>query len=334
MSAGEAEIVQGCDPTGHAPDLAISAAPLLQAQTYSCFDFRLASQLPLPDLAPVADDDMRPLVEVKLADLPERLDGAGPPQANLQVAGEDALLEVPGVGRFLMRDGRQILVDPTPGVSERRLRLFLLGSALGILAHQRGLVPLHANAVIADGGAYAFCGPSGAGKSTLAAHLQQSGYELLCDDVCPVALDDRNRPLAWPGVPRLKLWGDAAWALGHDPAALEGVAEGVEKYHLSVARPDRPRPLPLRSLYVLDRASDASADAITRLTGQEAMQAVLANTYRGMYLASMGLSARHFRQCAAMLDSLRVYRAPRVWGLDVFAREAGKLERHMTGNGE
>jgi hypothetical protein len=337
MSSGKAGVAEGLEPPAKAaPPFAISTAPLRQAQTYSCFDFGLASELPLPGLAPAAAEDRRPLVELRVARLPERLAGAGAAQTHLQVSGTDALLLVPGVARFLIRGGRQILVDPLPAVSERQLHLFLLGSALGILAHQRGLVPLHANAVIADGGAHAFCGPSGAGKSTLAAHFQKRGYDLLCDDVCPVAIDEQDRPFAWPGIPRLKLWADAARALGHDPAALEGVAEGVEKFHLPVdrSRHPRPHPIPLRRLYVLDRAAAADNGTITRLTGQEAMQAVLANTYRGMYLAPMGLAARHFRQCAAMLESLAVYRAPRAWGFDVFAREAARLERHMMEEGE
>lgn len=320
MSPFEAEIARGCEPI---------------SQTYSCFDFRLASELPLPDLAAAASNDSRPLIELRVARLPERLPGARAPQGNLQVAGPDALLEVPGVARFLMRDGQQILVDSRPGVSDRRLRLFLLGSALGILAHQRGLLPLHANAVVANGCAFAFCGPSGAGKSTLAAHFQRAGYELLCDDVCPVSIDDGDGPMAWPGVPRLKLWADAAQALGHDPGTLDLVAENLEKYHLPVTRTGTSRAVPLRRLYVLGQWGENGVQAITRLTGQSAMQAVLANTYRGLYLPVMGLNARHFRQCVALLKTMQVYNAPRVWGFEVFGREAALLERHMmTGEGE
>jgi hypothetical protein len=335
MSSNELGIASGPDAEDCASRCIASPAPAAAARIYSCFDFRLSCELPLPELAHAEASDGRPLVEARMATLPASVPRAGPAQWNLQVAGHDALLAVPRVARFLIRAGREILIDPHPGASERRLRLFLLGSALGILAHQRGLVPLHANAVVVEGGAYAFCGPSGAGKSTLAAHFQKSGYELLCDDVCPVAFDADDRPLAWPGVPRLKLWSEAAQALGHDPAGLDLVADDLEKYHLPVARLGEPRPVPLRRLYVLGRAEEGSGGAIVRLTGRDAMRAVLANTYRGMYLPAMGLGARHFGQCAAMLRSIAVYRAPRVWGFEVFEREAERLERHIiTGEGE
>jgi hypothetical protein len=87
------------------------------------------------------------------------LAGAGPPIHGLQVAGRDAMLTVPNIGRYLVRDGREIIVDPAPDAPDRDVRLFLLGSTLGILCHQRGLLPIHANAIVVGGGAVAFSRP-------------------------------------------------------------------------------------------------------------------------------------------------------------------------------
>lgn len=300
-----------------------------EAQIYSCFDFRLRSEIPLPELALAEPGDARSIVDLRQASLPDALPGGEEADWHLQAADGEALLMVPAVGRFLMAHGERILVDPLPEATPRQLRLFLLGSALGILAHQRGLLPLHANAIVAGDGAFAFCGPSGAGKSTLAAHFEQAGYPLLSDDVCPLEIDAEGRALAWPGVPRLKLWPDAACALGHDPSTLERVTEDIEKYQLAHAGPGPARPVPLRRLYVLNRAQAGDDGRIVRLHGRDAMAAVLANTYRGFYLARMGLAARHFHQCVSMLRTVQVYAAPMAWGFDVFAREAARLERHM-----
>jgi hypothetical protein len=167
-------------------------------QLYSCFDFRLQSELPLGELALAEADDPRPVVTVREEAIAEFLPGGRPAGHGLQVADGEVLLEVTGTARYLVRGGTEILVDRAPGAAERNVRLFLLGSALGILCHQRGLLPLHANAIVVDGGAYAFAGRSGQGKSTLAAHFQQAGYEVLCDDVCTVSFDADGRPFAWP----------------------------------------------------------------------------------------------------------------------------------------
>jgi hypothetical protein len=192
------------------------------------------------------------------------------------------------------------------------------------------LLLLHANAVVVDGAAFAFCGPSGAGKSTLAAYFQGGGYRVLCDDVCAIRFDVEGRPFACPGVPRLKLWGDAATALGHDPTTLELVIEGHTKYTIPLL-PGGMQPVPLRQIYLLERSDPGQPSTITRLRGARAMEALFAQTYRGSFIAPMGLAARHFRQCADLLAHAEVHIAARGWGHDIFARETDRLERHMRG---
>ena len=100
-----------------------------------------------------------------------------------------------------MRDGNQIVIDAAPDATDRNVRLFLLGSALGALLHQRGLLPLHANAIDLGGGAVAFSGHSGAGKSTIAAWFHDRGHRILADDVCVVGFDQSGRALVH-AVPR------------------------------------------------------------------------------------------------------------------------------------
>jgi hypothetical protein len=296
---------------------------------YSCFDFRLRSEIPLGELVPADEGDPRPLVDIRLGRLPETLADAPPAQAGVQAAGDSVLLTVAGTARYLVRGGREIIVDPAPDGSERNVRLFLLGSALGILSHRRGLLPLHANAVIAGGGAYAFGGHSGAGKSTLAAHFARAGYAVLCDDVCAISFADDGTPLAWPGLPRLKLWGDAAEAFGHDSGSLDRAIEGFDKYHVPLAEAGAMQAVPFRRLYLLARTEAGENPTIARLHGQRAMAVVMEQTYRNGYLGPMGLAAQHFRLCAALMRHVEVYEARREWGYDVFAREARLFERHI-----
>lgn len=299
--------------------------------SYSCFNFRLRSEIALRELIPAPDDrDERPVVDVRLGAVPESLPGAAAPRQGLQASGGDAILTVPNVGRYLVRRGSEILVDPAPGASDRNVRIFLLGSALGILCHQRGLLPLHANAIVVEGKAVGFAGRSGSGKSTLAAHFQRSGYEVLCDDVCVLSFGTDGAPYAWPGLPRLKLWGDAASAFGHDPASLDRAMDGVDKYHVPVAAAGAVRPIPFRRLYVLGRADSAEEGRIERLRGKEAMEAVLAQTYRGAYLAPMGLTKRHFVQCVSLAATAEIWSATRAWGYEIFEREAARLESHLA----
>src|SRR5205085_5403666 len=123
-----------------------------------------------------------------------------------------------------------------------------------------------------NGCAMAFAGRSGIGKSTLAGYLQSRGYEVLCDDVCVVGVDDSGGLLAWPGLARLKLWRDAAEAFGHDSRTLQPAMDGIEKYHLPLPAATANAPRPLKRLYILSDRMPHAAAGISRLTGMAALQ--------------------------------------------------------------
>lgn len=300
-------------------------------ETYCCYGLQLRSDIALPELIVTkGKDPTEPVVFVRRGTVPDLLPGAIDAGYGLQLDGGDALLTVPRTARYLIRNGQEIMVDPLTDASGRAVRLFLLGSALGILCHQRGLLPLHANAIRVGAGAVAFSGPSGAGKSTLAAHFQRRGYPVLCDDVCVTSFDGAGTAIAWPGPPRLKLRAEAASAFGYQQATLEPGIEGEDKYHLPIAPTAIADPAPLRRLYLLARAGEGEPAGIVLRTGGAALEAVMANTYRGMHLAPMGLAERHFRQCLALLAQVEVYTFTRDWGYDRFEHEAAAVEAHLS----
>jgi hypothetical protein len=306
----------------------------LQTPQLSCFGVRIVSEIALPELqrppdraAAVAGAAM-PLA-IRLGRVPKTLPGSPPPVYGLQAAGGTALLTVSGVARYLVEDGQTVTVEPAAGIDLPTVRLFLLGSALGIACHQRGLLPLHANTVVAGGGAVAFCGPSGAGKSTLAGVFAREGGEVLGDDVCAITFGD-GAPLAWPGPPRIKLWQDAATALDHDTATLDRISHRFDKYHLPLAARQSLASAPLRRVYLLGRAEPAEPTSIRRLRGVEAMQTVVSQTYRREFLGPLGLARDHFALCSALLAQVEVYEIKRAWGLDVLKREFEIVRDHLS----
>src|SRR2546429_642560 len=84
---------------------------------------------------------------------------------------------------------------------------FLCGPVWATLCHQRGLLPLHASAILTDGRITAFAGRSGVGKSTTAALMHSLNYQLFADDILPITFDKNSEPGAWPYLRRLKLQG-------------------------------------------------------------------------------------------------------------------------------
>ncbi|MEJ0041822.1 MAG: hypothetical protein WDM81_06255 [Rhizomicrobium sp.] len=169
---------------------------------YRISGLSVASETELPGAIP-AMPALEPDVTVQLAPLPMELAGASTTGPNWQMDGEAFLLHVPRVGRFLMSAGKSISVALEDGATPRDASVFVLGSALGILLHQRGALVLHGSAVAREGRAIAICGHSGAGKSTLAAALCQAGSSFVTDDICVVGFEWRapaHRAARWPAV--------------------------------------------------------------------------------------------------------------------------------------
>ncbi|MCP4753982.1 MAG: hypothetical protein GY866_24115 [Proteobacteria bacterium] len=80
-------------------------------------------------------------------------------------------LTVDNVAMYLVRDGREIVVESADGADGDSIRLFLLGAPLGALLQQRIVLSLHAGAVVIEDGVVVVAGISGIVKSTILATL-------------------------------------------------------------------------------------------------------------------------------------------------------------------
>src|SRR5579863_4327097 len=125
------------------------------------------------------------------------------------------------VGDLLVRGGKEVVVDPAPGVDERQLRLYILGPAMALLLRQRGRLVLHASALRVGEAAVLFLADSEGGKSSIAAALYARGHAVISDDVSSIEAGETQNSVVFPAVSELKLWPDAILALGHDLDSLD-----------------------------------------------------------------------------------------------------------------
>jgi hypothetical protein len=308
--------------------LANSNAMLPDSRDYAAFGLRIASQIALPELTPIDDDGGTADLDVVIGAVDPHLAGAHYHEPAVTISDDRVLLDLPPA-RYLVEDGCKITIDPTAGASEREVRVWLLGAVMGVVCHQRGLVPLHASAIEINGAAVAFMGHSGAGKSTLSAWFHGRGRQVLCDDLCAVGFDVDGRPRTWPGVPRIKLWRDALAALNRPPAGLEKVARNYEKYILPISAEGLLRPRPLAGLYLLSAEPVSAGKTITRLQGAKAVGAVEDNIYRWGLAVKMRRSRALFANCVALATHCEVFRVDRSRGLGQFEDEAVMIGRHL-----
>jgi hypothetical protein len=279
---------------------------------YDVHGLVLASEVPLPELElRQREATGEPDIRLAMGPLP-----VGPRRTTdlpyVHAQNGQAVLKIPGAGRYLISGGRDLLIEPEADADPSYVRLFILGSALGLLCQQRGLLPLHASAIELAGQAIAFVGDQGQGKSTLAAHcLAYAPARLLADDTLVVSFDPGGRPLAQPGLPSVKLWRDALSALGRSTDGLRPDWLRADKFHLPVADRLARAAAPLTRVYVLHEDADAGQGRIESMAGAVAAAALIAHTYRVEYLDATEQRRDHFVASTRLAGRVSVCRLKR-----------------------
>ena len=300
---------------------------------YRAYGVVVASDIDVPEFLPWDDrgpEAAGPPLSIRLGRVPERLPGAVG-DAYFQACPDAFVLNVEGVARYLVRDGTDIVIEPAADASEHDVRVYLLGSCMGGVLHQRGLLVLHASAIATTSGATLLCGHSGVGKSTLLGELLRRGCCMLVDDVCAIAIDDAGRPVAHPAYPRTRLWADAATVLGRDVTALPRTQPGMDKYELQVPEHYWSEPAAVRHIYVLT-IGERDSLSLKALPVVDRFSALLHHTYRREFLEALAMQPRHFRLASTVARAVPMTRVIRPAAPFRLAELADLIEGDMDGS--
>lgn len=238
----------------------------------------MRSSLPLPELFPWLGDDRSPDVEISFDTIQEPIE---PPifvrTFSKLWADGTYILKLDNVGQFFVSGGDRVLVNPMPNALESELRLFILGTCLGMLCHQRGLFPLHASSVNIDGKAVLFAGDSGAGKSTIAAALGARGHALVADDVTVV---ESSGSFVLPAYAQRKLAPDVLKALAIPQKGLELNRLGTVKFRVPALAGFDPAPLKPAVIYIIEKNQLGQSSTFKRLPPPLILAHLTVNMYR------------------------------------------------------
>jgi len=237
-----------------------------------------------------------------------------------RISHDEIVFDFERIGSFLVKKGREIIVNPCVEAEIQLLRLPLLGIALATLLQQRGLFVLHASSVSVNDQAVVFLGWKGAGKSTTAASLFKRGHPMISDDV--VAIDDSGStaPTILSGYPNFKLMPQAlSEILGDDPETLSRVCTGLEKRFRPSTDNFQSKDLPLKAVFAL---ADGPELNLRYLSPQDALSSLIANTYLARYgkqLLQNEHAGKNLMQCAKVVKTTPVYRLERPRSLSLLS---------------
>lgn len=260
-------------------------------------------ELPHSDTHP--GDDHSALI-ISEFDLTEAWNSLVPLSEYLAIDGLTVFMRVPDTGIFAMKDGNAILVSLFPEANTDKVRLYLLGSCMGVILMQRRILPLHGSAIAINGKAYAIVGHSGAGKTTLSTRLLGQGYQLLSDDLIAVTLDENDTPIVTPSYPQQKIWQETIDLLDMKSDGLKPLFERETKFAVPVSERFLSDPLPLAGVYELIKVEHGAA--LQPIEGLERFHTLLQHTFRGFLIERLGLMEWHFGLITRFVSQIQMNR--------------------------
>jgi hypothetical protein len=274
--------------------------------SYSVFGLSIQANRPIPGLdagEPQAAPDVQILLGVcpdeksrtttstaRLAYVSSITTDMGEPVLRMWKLADGGLLHgayYDGTKFWMDRAGTKLWVTWPENSSVESTALYLLGPVLAIVLRQRGVVCLHASAVVVHDRAIIFAGPEEAGKSTTAAAFARRGFPILSDDVVPLAERDGTF-FAFPGSPQLRLWPESVEMLFGPNDSLPRLLPDWEKRRLAAGDHRSrfwSRPCEVASIYVLgERCADETAPRSESMSQQAALMALVANGYASNFV--------------------------------------------------
>ena len=215
------------------------------------------------------------------------------------------LLIADRVGKFLISNGDEILIEKADGVADDEIRWFLFSAVLGPLLIQRDMLAMRAAAFVHSGEAVLIFGMAGMGKSTLIAAANQRGFTPISDEPCLLETPDRKESgpvMVKPGLPFLKLWRDSLNLLQLFNDDLKPVRPGLEKYIAPITN-QLAKPLPIKRAYLLEPAKVESATT-KPISGAARFRVFQNMICRPNLIRAMGNPKKMFEQCASLAEKI------------------------------
>jgi len=223
---------------------------------------------------------------------------------------EQVWFHIDQVATYFIKNGNTVIIEPCENCNECLMKVYIMGSVLGLLLLQREVTAIHGGTIIIDGKAVIFTGERGAGKSTLTTAFGKKGYSFLSDDVAALNFD--NELAIEPGFPYHKLCVDALESMNYymeDYSFFQ--ADGIIKYLVPDFHGFYKEKVPITSICELT-VGDVENVQVEEIVGGEKLNKIIKNIYRIEYLGSMGgMTPKYLKKCIEVAKKIKFYKITR-----------------------
>ncbi|KPL58247.1 hypothetical protein [Rossellomorea vietnamensis] len=278
---------------------------------YKAFGLTLLSDILMPELIPALEDQTRVDITVNISNgFPLNSPLVNTPFKHI-VEGDEVIFYIPEVGSFSVVQDKKIIVNQiNDRVDQGLVRLYILGTCMGIILLKNNILPLHGSAIVIGDKAYAFIGDSGMGKSTLASAFVKKGYPILTDDIIPISHSREKGYCIIPSYPHQKLWLQSLDNLGMSREHYHSIYGREDKYSIPVKDHFITQPVRVAGIFVLGKTSEFQP-IMSEFTKLEGLHALYLQTYRNFLISRFGLLDWHLTLTANMINEIPLYKLER-----------------------
>lgn len=212
---------------------------------------------------------------------------------------------------FHIYNGDTVVIEPCKDAELKMVKIYVMGSVLGMVLLQKNVVAIHGGGIVIDGKGCIFTGDKGAGKSTITTAFRKKGYKFISDDVCSIDVGEVNT--INHGFGYQKICEDAMEKLGYnvdDYVPFRGDLN-VNKYIVPAFDEFTKEDVPLEAVFEL-KVGDVDDVKIEEITGADKINNIIKNIFRiEMLYYSDGISPIYFKKCIKIAKNTKFYKISR-----------------------
>lgn len=291
----------------------------LLTHIYSVYGLKIKSEILLPELCAISEMYGEYVdATINYGMVSKELDDVLYKDEYIQVSRTKFYLYIKGVAHYYVADGNSILIEPEDQCNEEQIKLYLLGTSLGMMLIQRNTVAIHGGTVVIDGQGIIITGQSGAGKSTLTSAFRKAGYSFLADDVSALGSSLDGELIVNPTYPQQKLCKDAMEKMGYKISDFVKIDLLRDKYAVPLNENFLSFPVPLSYIYEINVGTSSKVE-IREVLGSEKVKRFLRNIYRIEISLEIGIDPNYFKRCLDIINKVKIYEITRP--MDAFTVE-------------